>query len=56
MKDEIRLRHAIMEYDNEIKFCREVLANGAKGDTLKYTKLRLEEAERNKKKLLESKK
>lgn len=53
MKDEIRLNHAIMEYDHEIKYCKKVLANGAVGDTQKDAKSRLKEAEKNKKKLLE---
>ena len=55
MKDEIRLMHAVMEYDHAIKYCKEVLASGVTGDALKYTKKQLEEAEKAKKKLLEKK-
>ena len=54
MKDEIRFKHAIMEYDHEIKFCKEVLANGAKGDAKKHAEQRIKEAEEGKKKLLAS--
>ena len=56
MKDEIRLKNAIMEYDHEIKFCKKVLANGATGDAQKDAQQRLKEAEKNKKKLLGNKK
>ena len=52
MKDEIRLKHALMEYDHEIAFCKECLAKGMKGDDLKYTQMRLKEAEEGKKRLL----
>lgn len=55
MKDEIRLKHAVMEYDHEIKYCKKVLANGATGDAQKDAQARLKEAEKNKKKLLEKK-
>ena len=56
MKDEIRLKHAIMEYDNEIKFCKMVLENGATGDARKDAQNRIKEAEAGKKKLLGNKK
>ena len=55
MKDEIRLKHAVMEYDHEIKYCKKVLANGATGDAQKDAQARLKEAEKNKKQLLEKK-
>ena len=55
MKEEIRFKHAIMEYDHAIKYCKEVLASGVTGDTLEYTKRQLEEAEKGKKKLLDNK-
>lgn len=54
MKDETRLKHAVMEYDHEIKFCKKVLASGATGDAQKDAQSRLEKAEKNKKKLMAS--
>ena len=56
MKDEMRFKNAVFEYDCEIKYCKKVLASGATGDAQKDAKSRLEEAEKNKKKLVESKK
>lgn len=56
MKDEIRLNHAIMECDHEIKYCKKVLADGATGNAQKDAEMRLKEAEKNKKKLLNKKK
>lgn len=56
MKDEIRLNHAITEYDHEIKYCKKVLADGATGNARKNAEMRLKEAEKNKKKLLDKKK
>ena len=55
MKDEIRFKHAVMEYDHAIKYCKEVLASGATGDARKYAESHLKEAEKNKAKLLKSK-
>ena len=54
MKDDIRFKHAIMEYDHEIQFCKMVLDSDAPDDSKKDAKKRLEEAQKNKKKLLES--
>ena len=45
MKDEIRYKHALMEYDNEIKFCKNVISRGAKGEDLANAQQRLKEAE-----------
>ena len=56
MKDETRLKHAVMEYDHEIKYCEKVLASGATGDAQKDAQSRLEKAKKGKKKLLASKK
>lgn len=55
MKDEIRFNHAVMEYDHEIKFCKKVLASSATADDKKDAKMRIEEAEKNKAKLLKNK-
>ena len=52
MKNEIRFKHTIMEYDDEIKFCKKILVSDATADDKKYAKMRIEEAEKNKKKLL----
>lgn len=52
MKDDIRYKHALMEYDNEIKFCKNVISRGAKGKDLANAQQRLKEAEDDKKRLL----
>ena len=49
MKNEIRFKHTIMEYDDEIKFCKKVLASDATADDKKYAKMRIEEAEKTRK-------
>lgn len=53
MSGDIRLKHAIMDYENEIKWCKEVLANSTGKDDLLSTQERLEIAEKELKKLLE---
>jgi hypothetical protein len=55
MKDEIRRKHAIIECDHEIKFCKMVLENGATGDAKADAMARIKEAEKTKKKLMENK-
>jgi hypothetical protein len=45
-----------MECDHEIKYCKKVLADGATGNAQKDAEMRLKEAEKNKKKLLNKKK
>ena len=55
MKEEIRFAHAIMDYDNEIKYCKQILVSGATGEARKYAEARLKEAKRQKKKLLQNK-
>ena len=55
MNEEIRFKHAIMDYDNEIKYCKQILASGIIGEARKYAEDRLKEAKRQKKKLLQNK-
>lgn len=55
MKEEIRFKNAVMEYDHEIKYCKKVLSSGATGDAQKHAQSRLEEAEKGKAKLLKNK-
>ena len=55
MNEEIRFTHAIMDYDNEIRYCKMILASGVTVETRKYAEDRLKEAERQKKKLLQNK-
>ena len=52
MNEEIRLEHAIMDYDNEIKCCKEVLASGVTGEDREHAEARLKDAEKWKKRLL----
>ena len=52
MKDDIRYKHALMECDDEIKFCKNVISRGAKGEDLANAQQRLKEAEDDKKRLL----
>lgn len=52
MKDEIRYKHTLMEYDNEIKYCKKVISRGAKGEDLASAQQRLKRAEDGKKRLL----
>lgn len=56
MKEEIRLRNTIMEYDHEIKHCKKVLSTGVTGDARKDAQMRLERAEKDKKKIIEKQK
>lgn len=56
MKDDIRYKHTLMEYDNEIKYCKNVISRGAKGENLANAQRRLKEAEDGKKRLLAMKK
>ena len=53
MSEDIRLKHAIMDYENEIKWCKEVLVNSTGKDDLSSTQERLDTAEKELKKLLE---
>ena len=55
-KDEIRFKHAVMEYDHEIEYCKKVLASGVTGDARKDAQARLEKAENDKEELLNKKK
>ena len=55
MNEELRFKNTLMEYDHEIQYCKEVLASGVTGDALKDIQWRLEEAEKNKKKMLKDK-
>ena len=55
MNEELRFKNTLLEYEHEIQYCEEVLASGATGDDRKHAQLRLEEAEKNKKKLLKDK-
>ena len=52
MKEEIRFKHAIMDYDNEIEYCKKILASGVTEEDRKYIENRIRIAERYKKKLL----
>ena len=55
-KEELRFKHTLMEYEDDIKHCKEVLASGVTGDNLKYTLLRLKRSERERDKMLKSRK
>ena len=52
MKEEIRFKHAIMDYDYEIEYCKKNLASGVTGEERKGIEYRIKVAEKNKKKLL----
>lgn len=50
-KKDIQAKHTIMEYDNEIKYCKSVLKSGTTKENKDDAKKRLERAEKCKKKL-----
>ena len=55
MNEEIRFKHSVMDYDNEIKYCKKILASGITGEAQKYAEDCLKAAETQKKKLLQNK-
>ena len=54
--DEIRFKHAVMEYDHEIEYCKQVLDSDAPKDAKQDAQTRLESAEKHKANLLASRK
>ena len=50
-KKDIQAKHTIMEYDNEIKYCKSVLKSGTTKEDKDDAKKRLERAKKCKKKL-----
>ena len=55
MNEEIRFKHAVMEYDHEIEYCKKILASDVTGEERKRVEERIKEAEKNKAKLLKNK-
>ena len=55
MNEELRYKNTLLEYEHEIKYCKEVLASGVTGDAQKYAQLALEEAEKGKAYMLKNK-
>ena len=54
-KEERRFRNFLMDYDHEIEFCKMVLASDVSDDAKQNAKMRIKEAEKNKKYMLDNK-